>query len=207
MQESWVEGHRSISGGVLWIHSCCGHGRFPCDSYELVGIYPRFKNEFLWCRCRRISRTRGYRSGPFQGGDLHSQVQDGGDKLWIKEPFKLSQSVEEIFERDHTLSSPEELGTYLLRLGNRYRCKGWAVQLLNTVYSSINLILARDKVDKEGGIVPHQKEGELLEEMTHFFLLLLTRRCFDAEKRKPKVAPGSCCSGFTQGDTKVGLTW
>ena len=78
---------------------------------------------------------------------------------------------------------------------------------LNTVYSSINLILARDKVDKEGGIVPHQKEGELLEEMTHFFLLLLTRRCFDAEKRKPKVAPGLCCSGFTQGDTKVGLTW
>ena len=60
---------------------------------------------------------------------------------------------------------------------------------------------------KEGGIVPHQKEGELLEEITHFFLLLLTRRCFDAEKRKPKVAPGSCCSGFTQGDTKVGLTW
>ena len=52
-----------------------------------------------------------------------------------------------------------------------------------------------------------QKEGDLLEEMTHFFLLLLTRRCFDAEKRKPKVAPGLCCSGFTQGDTKVGLTW
>ena len=52
-----------------------------------------------------------------------------------------------------------------------------------------------------------RRRGEPLEEMTHFFLLLLTRRCFDAEKRKPKVAPGSCCSGFTQGDTKVGLTW
>ena len=35
-----------------------------------------------------------------------------------------------------------------LRLGNRYRCSGWAVQLLNTVHSSINLILARDTVDK-----------------------------------------------------------
>ena len=56
-----------------------------------------------------------------------------------------------------------------------------------------------------GGIAPHQKEGEPLEEMTHLFLLLLTRRCFDAEKRKPKVAPGLCCSGFTQGDTKVGI--
>ena len=60
---------------------------------------------------RDRSRTRGYRSGPFQGGDLHSQVQDGGDKLRIKEPFKLSQSVEEMFERDHILSPPEELGT------------------------------------------------------------------------------------------------
>ena len=63
-------------------------------------------------QCRRISRTRGYGSGLFQRGDLHSQVQDGGDKLRIKEPFKLSQSVEEMFERDHILSSPEELGTY-----------------------------------------------------------------------------------------------
>ena len=106
MQESWVEGHRSISGGVLWIHSCCGHGRFPCDLYELVGIYPRFKNEFLWCRCRRISRTRGYGSGLFQGGDLHSQVQDGGDKLRIKRTIQVvSECGGDVWKRPYIIST------------------------------------------------------------------------------------------------------
>ena len=50
----------------------------------------------------------------------------------------------------------------------------WAVQLLDAVNISVNLILARDTVDKERGIAPHQKEGESLEEVTHLFLLLLT---------------------------------
>ena len=90
-QESWVEGYKRFQ-------SFCGHWPYLCDSYELIGIHSRFKNDFLWCWCTRISRTRGYGSGPFQWCDVHCQVQDGGDSLWLKLPFKLFQSVEEMFK-------------------------------------------------------------------------------------------------------------
>ena len=60
--------------------------------------FSRFKNDFLWCWCTRISWTRGYGSGPFQGCDVHCQAQDGDDRLGLKWPFKSFQSLEEMFK-------------------------------------------------------------------------------------------------------------
>ena len=47
-------------------------------------------------------------------------------------------------------------------------------RLLDTVNNSINLILTRDTVDEKGGVAPHQKEGESLEEVAYLSFLLLT---------------------------------
>ena len=48
------------------------------------------------------------------------------------------------------------------------------VHLFYTIYFSANLIISCDTVDEEGGIAPHQDEGEPLEKVSHLYVLLLS---------------------------------